>query len=606
MRAPTQSFAGAVAHRDRQHGAYAQLRVLKCRGALAPPRRSLPPRAARPEASRCSGPAYCCRNWRWTASCAASEAPEGAPIALVEGPVQRRVLHSVNAGSAHARLAARAGARRGAGTEHAFRDVRTRPGRGRALARFARRVGVSLQLAGEHRVAACVVLEVGPACRLFGPWPRFEARLREELHALGFRHRIVAAPNPHAARVLANVHDGLAIDEHALDTHWASCPNAAGCRSRWQRPRRRCRAWACAGCGRCSRCRARAGATFRQRLLAPRPPARRRGAVAAVSAAGRFDLRIEFDYEVEPFQALLFPLRRLAPTWRAFLAGRDGGVQRFTLVLEHERCADSEVVVGLLAPSAMRRCCSNWRGRLEQARIPGAGARLRLVARELPPFVPAGARSVRRAPAQACRGRNCANACARAWATTRCTARAIRRPSPGTGVARTCCRARNAADARRARTWLLHARFHCATRAARARRARTRSKAAGGMAATCAAITTSSQTWARGGSAPGCVMHAVGESQSTHAHFMLHGWLRMSRLPARPTPSCTACRTSASARRIECAANCSSARSDRATRALAITDECSLAGIVRALEASRSDRPAADRRQRITLQLEGG
>ncbi|MEA1130558.1 hypothetical protein, partial [Klebsiella pneumoniae] len=34
---------------------------------------------------------------------------------------------------------------------------------------------------------------------------------------LGFRHRIVAAPNPAAARVLANIYDGLAVaDDHAL------------------------------------------------------------------------------------------------------------------------------------------------------------------------------------------------------------------------------------------------------------------------------------------------------------------------------------------------------------------------------------------------------
>ena len=63
-----------------------------------------------------------------------------------------------------------------------------------------------------------------------------------------------------------------------------------------------------------------------------------------------FEGRIEFDAEVESSQALLFPLRRLAQDLAAFLAGRDGGVQRYTLVLEHERCDDSEVHVGLLTP----------------------------------------------------------------------------------------------------------------------------------------------------------------------------------------------------------------------------------------------------------------
>src|SRR3546814_8587022 len=34
-----------------------------------------------------------------------------------------------------------------------------------------------------------IVLEVRASFRLFGPWPRFEARLREELDGLGFTHR---------------------------------------------------------------------------------------------------------------------------------------------------------------------------------------------------------------------------------------------------------------------------------------------------------------------------------------------------------------------------------------------------------------------------------
>ena len=43
----------------------------------------------------------------------------------------------------------------------------------------------------------------------------FEARLRRELGELGFQQRITLAPNPVAARVLANVHDGLAIGDAA-------------------------------------------------------------------------------------------------------------------------------------------------------------------------------------------------------------------------------------------------------------------------------------------------------------------------------------------------------------------------------------------------------
>ena len=57
----------------------------------------------------------------------------------------------------------------------------------------------------------CVVLEARASFKLLGPWPRFEARLREELTALGFTHRIALAPTPRAARVLAGLRDGLAV-----------------------------------------------------------------------------------------------------------------------------------------------------------------------------------------------------------------------------------------------------------------------------------------------------------------------------------------------------------------------------------------------------------
>ena len=52
------------------------------------------------------------------------------------------------------------------------------------------------------RYPRCLLLEVESSFALFGPWPRFEARLRRELAALGFRHRIVAAPNPAAAVIV--------------------------------------------------------------------------------------------------------------------------------------------------------------------------------------------------------------------------------------------------------------------------------------------------------------------------------------------------------------------------------------------------------------------
>ncbi len=85
----------------------------------------------------------------------------------------------------------------------------------------------------------------------------------------------------------------------------------------------------------------------------------------------------------------------------AYLAGRDGGVQRFVVHLEHEGHADTQVVVGLLAaerdPSLLFELA---RGRLEQARVPAPTRAMRLLAEQLPPFVPAGRELFDERPAQ--------------------------------------------------------------------------------------------------------------------------------------------------------------------------------------------------------------
>src|SRR5690606_3124627 len=102
-----------------------------------------------------------------------------------------------------------------------------------------------------------------------------------------------------------------------------------------------------------------------------------------------FDARLELGYEVESHTALLFPLRRLVGDLCTYLSVRDGGVQRFVLRLEHEE-GHSDVAVGLLAaerePALLFELVRN---RLEQVRIERPVVALRLLARELPPFVPA-------------------------------------------------------------------------------------------------------------------------------------------------------------------------------------------------------------------------
>lgn len=314
----------------------------------------------------------------------------GQSLVLVEGPAQRRVLHSVNAAARAQGLrpglslaAAQALGATSVTAEYDPAEVE----RSRALLaawayRFSSQVSTDLPHA--------IVLEVAHSLQLFGPWPQFEARLRSELRELGFRHRIVAAPNPHAARVLANVHDGLEVDDDGLIAALGQMPI-----ERTGLPRSVVHSLSRMGLRR-----------LRQVLALPRDAVARRfprevlqhldalhgepAPLRLYQPPDSFEARIDFEYDVESSQALLFPLRRLTADLAAFLAGRDGGVQRFHLVLEHERVPDSKVVVGLLAPERDATMLFELaRGRIEQARVPAPVRGMQLLARELPPFVPA-------------------------------------------------------------------------------------------------------------------------------------------------------------------------------------------------------------------------
>lgn len=315
-----------------------------------------------------------------------------APRALVAGPRQRRMLHAVNPAAralglrrGMALATAQALARGFATVEH---DPDDEARWHQFLAAWAYRFSSQVSTQYPH----ALIVEIEGSLGLFGPWPRFEARLREELTALGFRHRIVAAPNPVAARALANAHDGLAV------AGITPMQRALG-----QLPVQR------AGfASDAATAFARMGLrTLRQVLDMPRDGLARRFPAEVLRHVDalmgerevapewyrppdRFAMRIELGYEVESTQALLFPLKRLTADLAAFLAGRDGGVQRFALRLEHEGHADTVVPVGLLAPERDAPLLFELaRGRLEQAQAPAAVRALALVADELPAFVPA-------------------------------------------------------------------------------------------------------------------------------------------------------------------------------------------------------------------------
>ncbi|GAA0681128.1 DNA polymerase Y family protein [Dyella marensis] len=318
--------------------------------------------------------------------------PSDEPLVLVTGPAQARSVYAANA-SARA-----AGLRPGQKLATAqallahFDAVEYDPAATerwhRLLAAWAYRYSAEVAL-----WPRAIVLEVSKSLGLFGPWPKFERQLRNDLTELGFRHHIALAPTARGAHVLAGMHDGLAVTTpDALHSALLSVP-VGKARLPGQA------ADSLAGMGL---------RTLGQLLRAPRDGLRRRfgdeltahldyltGATQEVlpfyRPPDRLDLGMEWTHEIEHVEALVFPLRRLIGDLGAYLAGRDGGVQRFMLRLIHRDGSSTDVSIGLLAPEREPAMLfEHARGRLDRITLPQPVVAMRLVAHELPPFVPAG------------------------------------------------------------------------------------------------------------------------------------------------------------------------------------------------------------------------
>jgi protein ImuB len=314
-----------------------------------------------------------------------------APLALVTGTPQRRVLQAVNEAARELGLQAGQSLTTALALSRDFAQVEYDHG---AIARwhqFLAAWAYSFSSQVSLRYPRALLLEIESSLGLFGPWPRFEARLRSELTALGFRHRLVAAPNPVAARMLANAYDGLAVSDSqvlhellgqmplnrlGLDNKTASALARMGLRSLQQvlaLPRHTLAK------------RFDAGLLLHLDTLL----GQRAVALDCYLPPEQFELRIELNFDVESTQALLFPLRRLTADLAAFLAGRDSGVLGFVLHLEHVDGSHSQVDVGLL--SAEREATLLFelaRGRLERLQVQAPVRAVRLQAKDLPAFVP--------------------------------------------------------------------------------------------------------------------------------------------------------------------------------------------------------------------------
>jgi protein ImuB len=326
-----------------------------------------------------------------------------APLVLIDGPPHARVLIDVNETAAHAGLRAGQALTAARALLAEFEavpfDAKEAGHWHRFLAAVAYRYSSEVALLPD-----ALVLEIGRSKSLFGPWPQFAQRLRADLAQLGFRHRLAAAPTPQAARALAGHVDGSAILETSdlraavsrLPVSQADLPEESAMTLMQMGLR-----------------------TLGQVLDAPRDGLHRRfgnellrtldrltgnapDGLVRYRPPDRFAQRIEFEPEIENLAALLFPLRRLTGDLAAFLAGRDGGVQRFAIELEHRSNDCTRVQVGLLEPLRDPEALFEFsRGRLGALHLRAPVRVLRLCAEDLPPFVPAGRDLFDRRPAHA-------------------------------------------------------------------------------------------------------------------------------------------------------------------------------------------------------------
>jgi protein ImuB len=316
---------------------------------------------------------------------------DARPLAVIEGPLPRRQVLLADA------AAARAGVRPGQplaaarvlcpGLHVLARQPEAERQLLESLASWAYRFSADIVLAASDTL----LLEAGGSLALFGGWAAFERRLRSELAGFGFAATLAAAPTGNAARVLALQGDGIAIPALAgLDRALGGVPlGSSGLEA--------------------GIVRALQGMGFRHLrdlFHLPRAELARRTGTAALAHLDRlrghvaeswprwhpaehFERRIEFAAGVESQAMLAFPLQRLLRELALFLLARDGGVQRFTLVLGHERGARTRVDVGLLTPQREPQALFELaRARLERIDLAAPVHALTLRAEDLPPLCP--------------------------------------------------------------------------------------------------------------------------------------------------------------------------------------------------------------------------
>ncbi|MBE1159242.1 Y-family DNA polymerase [Dyella acidiphila] len=317
---------------------------------------------------------------------------DDSPLVLVDGPANARSIVAANASARAAGLYLGQRLTAAQALLAQFEVMSYDPAEVERWQQFL--AGVAYRYSSQVALLPhAIVLEISKSQSLFGAWGKMAASLRQDFAELGFRHRMAAAPTPYGAYVLAGVGDGLAVfTQDALRRALDDVPL----------PQSRLPAHAVDALPRMGV--RRLGPLLRM----PRDGLQRRFGAELLQAMDRLtgehpagldlylppdavDWRIELSHEVENIAALVFPLKRMMSDLAAYLAGRDGGVQRFLLRLEQRDGTATEVPVGMLAPERGAEVLFEAaRGRLERVQLSAPVLALRLVADDLPGFVPAG------------------------------------------------------------------------------------------------------------------------------------------------------------------------------------------------------------------------
>lgn len=324
-------------------------------------------------------------------SAAFAAAPEAGPSALLDQQARQRLIALPNA------EAAAQGVRRGqslAAARALCPSLAVRPrDRDAEAGLLAELAAWCYQFSGHVSLvpSQAILMEVGASLRLFDGWPKLVAQLKDGLSEQGHAHTIAATPFPAASWVFAASADGMALPDvdgvrrmlGALPLARSGLP-ASTVRSLQAMGFRRLEEVFHLPRPELTRRIGRQGIGWLDRLRGEAPTA-----LPAWQPPASFRQTIEFDGELDGSQPLLFPLRRLTRSLANQLAARDGGVQRFTLTLEHARGESTRIVVAMAAPQRdAERLFELARTRLERTTLPEPARSLELHADELPAFRP--------------------------------------------------------------------------------------------------------------------------------------------------------------------------------------------------------------------------